>query len=1419
MGPNAQDGAARAKQLVSERKYQDAVRACRRLLLSRPDHVDVRVLLGQALLALGRHDEVRIEMQALLKRSPLVAPAHRLLGEAFLRARQTDNAAASLKEALRLDPEDDDARELLDELGEVDEMPPAETIERWFPEEPTRVEAEAAPAIPAPSAPPPSVELSDDLRDEITRTSEQAAPVRKKTLLGVATVQPPAAAPRAPGPLPSPTSPGIVSPPKPSVPPPPPGGSAPTAPPPSSSSTVTGARPAPARSPKATMIGGFSLPSPGAPSAPRAPSAPSAPHAVPRAPAPIASAPFAPAPIPSAPIPSAPFTPAPLPSAPIAPAPIAPAPIAPAAPFAPMGSIPSLSSSDLESAESGELMSAEILPASTGDLELEELRTGSSELAASVPLVRPDPYEHLAAEPPPLEGEATDARRPFEEDDLEDDEELPGEPTRGRPPVLDGLSHENDLFVEGLPELEAEPTRARAPVDFEDETTKGRESADVDVATTTKAPRYDDGDQRKTTERPRVAGFPSDAIDDAGLPELAGEATLAKPLPDGPVAPGFSPSARPFAPSASPGGFAPTASPRGFAPSAAPGAAPSASPQGFSPSASPQGFSPSASPGGFSPSASPTSAPAGMMPGSTPSSTRTERPSAKTERTGPVEAVAGGTRIVRVGRWALPLPTAIALAGVPVLVVVLVVLGVRAFLASRAEDAIAAATVAAQRDGLAASLRRALELDADEASDESPAIARRARLYATATLEHGFEERERATSLLGSLDAEGATSQDAHVAGTYLALDAGEIEAATERSMLIDGAALEGEAGHARARLAFTRGELERAENEARAVVALDASAPRHVALLTSILVARGKATEALTLLDAITVRSPSVSLARSEALIALGRSADALELLGAMESELGSSVSRRQLAERGRLRLAALIATGQLDEARAQLAQTLAERPIGSELFALEVLRAQLALGDLEGARALVAALPPQPARAIERGLLSAEVSLASGDFDAAERALGGVGESPRASYLRGRVAEARGRDDEAKGHYQTAAQHASERVRATARLGAIALREEKVRDAIALLEPILEGARADAEVVSTLARAYLEADRGDDAARIVTAALAARPDALDLQLAKAEIDLARGDAAGALATMRSVIERASQSARAQSMLGEAARREGQSALATEAFDRALALDAREPRALIGKVHLAIDAAEPTEAAAALARAREQGAVDRVLATELEGRVQVMQGLGDEAMRTLRRPALRSRDASLIAAFGWALAQAEADRDAIRQFERAVALDPGQVEAWLGLALSRTRRGDLGGASQAIGEAEGLIQRRTLGPRYEARLLAARGRLLYENGSFDDARTKAQEALAKDPSCAAAHYVLGLVADARGSSPVEHLRAALAARSPSPEVLGQLLIFDERAADRCDLARRYLQAAPRGLDARDARSAMRGCR
>src|SRR5690606_30598838 len=82
MAAASQELSERAKLLISERKYQEAVRACRRALLSQPDQVEVRLLLGEALLALERYDEVRVEMMALARKLPNRVEVHRLLGEA-----------------------------------------------------------------------------------------------------------------------------------------------------------------------------------------------------------------------------------------------------------------------------------------------------------------------------------------------------------------------------------------------------------------------------------------------------------------------------------------------------------------------------------------------------------------------------------------------------------------------------------------------------------------------------------------------------------------------------------------------------------------------------------------------------------------------------------------------------------------------------------------------------------------------------------------------------------------------------------------------------------------------------------------------------------------------------------------------------------------------------------------------------------------------------------------------------------------------------------------------------------------------------------------------------------------------------------------------------------------------------------------
>ncbi len=134
MGAGSQELTDRAKLLISERRFQEAVRACRRALLSKPDQVEIRLLLAEALLALERYDEVRVEMMALARKAPEEAAVYRLLGEAYLRDHRPHQAVEALQKALELDPSDEVAQELLSEAAD-EPVAVSTTIERWFAEE------------------------------------------------------------------------------------------------------------------------------------------------------------------------------------------------------------------------------------------------------------------------------------------------------------------------------------------------------------------------------------------------------------------------------------------------------------------------------------------------------------------------------------------------------------------------------------------------------------------------------------------------------------------------------------------------------------------------------------------------------------------------------------------------------------------------------------------------------------------------------------------------------------------------------------------------------------------------------------------------------------------------------------------------------------------------------------------------------------------------------------------------------------------------------------------------------------------------------------------------------------------------------------------------------------------------------------
>lgn len=79
------DFVTRGQALVTSGQYQEAVKVCRLGLLGRPTTVEGRVVLGQALLALKRYDEVLAEMRVALELDHASQAAQVLKAEALLR--------------------------------------------------------------------------------------------------------------------------------------------------------------------------------------------------------------------------------------------------------------------------------------------------------------------------------------------------------------------------------------------------------------------------------------------------------------------------------------------------------------------------------------------------------------------------------------------------------------------------------------------------------------------------------------------------------------------------------------------------------------------------------------------------------------------------------------------------------------------------------------------------------------------------------------------------------------------------------------------------------------------------------------------------------------------------------------------------------------------------------------------------------------------------------------------------------------------------------------------------------------------------------------------------------------------------------------------------------------------------------------
>jgi tetratricopeptide (TPR) repeat protein len=103
----------RGKVAIVKRQYAEAVKICRLGLLGQPTLLEGRLVLGMALTALKRWDEVLGEMRIALETDPDNALAWLLKGEALVGKRDFVQAQAALERAKALDPSDTKADSLL----------------------------------------------------------------------------------------------------------------------------------------------------------------------------------------------------------------------------------------------------------------------------------------------------------------------------------------------------------------------------------------------------------------------------------------------------------------------------------------------------------------------------------------------------------------------------------------------------------------------------------------------------------------------------------------------------------------------------------------------------------------------------------------------------------------------------------------------------------------------------------------------------------------------------------------------------------------------------------------------------------------------------------------------------------------------------------------------------------------------------------------------------------------------------------------------------------------------------------------------------------------------------------------------------------------------------------------------------------
>jgi len=104
---------ATAGELFAARHFPGVVAMCNDALETEPDCVELMVIRARAHIALRRELDAQADLRDIIRLDPQCGTAYRLLGELAARRDENESAAIFFREAIRLDPEDHEARDWL----------------------------------------------------------------------------------------------------------------------------------------------------------------------------------------------------------------------------------------------------------------------------------------------------------------------------------------------------------------------------------------------------------------------------------------------------------------------------------------------------------------------------------------------------------------------------------------------------------------------------------------------------------------------------------------------------------------------------------------------------------------------------------------------------------------------------------------------------------------------------------------------------------------------------------------------------------------------------------------------------------------------------------------------------------------------------------------------------------------------------------------------------------------------------------------------------------------------------------------------------------------------------------------------------------------------------------------------------------